>query len=226
LSGYVLALPNFMFVKVNLSGTLQPMHPKKLKSAIIERNEALFNNFLNLKKPIIAAINGPAIGACVTSATLCDAIIASDKAKFLTPFGRLGVTPEGCSSVHFEYLIGKQAADRMLHDDWEPTATEAKELGLITEVVPHAELMDTAQSLAEKWIQEGKHLKPRTAMGYEDIERLKAVNAEESIALGNAFLADKFIRAQVKFLESKGKTQMALAFRAVLYTRPLWSRLL
>ena len=185
------------------------MHPKKLYNAIVERNEALFNNFLNLQKPITAAVNGPAIGACVTSATLCDAIIASDKARFLTPFGRLGVTPEGCSSVHFERLIGKAAAHRMLHEDWEPNAAEAKELGLITAVVPHDTLMDSAQTLAEQWVQEERHLKPRSAMGYTDIDHLKEVNKQESIDLGHAFLSKKFLQAQVDFLQSKGKTQLA-----------------
>lgn len=217
---------SFKVPAVNLSGSLKLMHPKKLYNTIVERNEALFNNFLNLKKPIIAAINGPAIGACVTSATLCDAIVASDKARFLTPFGRLGVTPEGCSSVHFEYLIGASAAHRMLHEDWEPSAAEAKELGLITSVVPHDTLQASAQSLAEQWIREGRHLQPRTAMGYADIDRLKEVNREESVALGHAFLSEKFLQAQVDFLQAKGKTQLALTFKTLLLTRPMWSLLL
>ena len=53
-------------------------------------------------QPILIAANGPAIGACVTSATLCDGILASEKATFNVPFAALGITPEGCSSVHFE----------------------------------------------------------------------------------------------------------------------------
>lgn len=202
------------------------MHPKKLFKTIVERNESLFNQFLDSPKPLIAAINGPAIGASVTSATLCDAIVASEKARFLTPFGRLGITPEGCSSVHFEYLMGKSAAHRMLHEDWEPSAKEAKDLGLVTEVVPHEQLMDTAQALAEKWIKDGKHLQPRTAMGYGDINRLKEVNAEESVDLANAFLSAKFLQAQYDFLTSKGKTQPALLFKAILLLRPLWSTML
>ena len=53
-------------------------------------------------------------GASVTSASLCDAILASSRASFLTPFARLGVPPEGCSSVHFSRVMGEQAADKML----------------------------------------------------------------------------------------------------------------
>mmetsp|Transcript_14671 Transcript_14671/g.22138 ORF Transcript_14671/g.22138 Transcript_14671/m.22138 type:complete len:268 (-) Transcript_14671:123-926(-) len=211
---------------VNLSGTIKLMHPKKLFKTIVEHNQSVFDTFLDRKKPMLVAINGPAIGACVTSATLCDAVIASEKAKFLTPFGRLGITPEGCSSFLFYHLIGNDNARRMLHEDWEPTATEAKEIGLITDVVPHDKLMDTAQSIAEKWVQEERHLQPRSAMGYSDLQHLKEVNARESVELGHAFLSEKFLSAQVKFLESKGKSQLALIFKSILYTRPAWSKLL
>ena len=48
------------------------MHPKKLHQMIVENNEMLFNQFLDFPKPILVAANGPAIGAAVTSALLCD----------------------------------------------------------------------------------------------------------------------------------------------------------
>jgi Delta3-Delta2-enoyl-CoA isomerase len=92
---------------VNLSATIKPMHPKKLHSLIKANNQALFDVFLDFPKPIMVAANGPAIGACVTSATLCDAIIASEKSTFNVPFAALSIPPEGCSSVHFEVsLVG------------------------------------------------------------------------------------------------------------------------
>ena len=59
---------------VNLSATIQPMHPKKLHNMIRTQNQAVFDAFLDFPKPIIVAANGPAIGACVTSASTCDAI--------------------------------------------------------------------------------------------------------------------------------------------------------
>jgi len=113
---------------VNLSATIQPMHPRKLHQMIRENNQAVFDAFLDFPKPIIIAANGPAIGACVTSASLCDAIIASDQATFLVPFARLSIPPEGCSSVHFERLMGPEAAKKMLAEGWKPTAVEAKEI--------------------------------------------------------------------------------------------------
>jgi enoyl-CoA hydratase/carnithine racemase len=211
---------------VDLSATLRPMHPKKLYNTIITQNESVFNNFLNFPKPIIIAVNGPAIGASVTTATLCDAILASEKATFITPFARLGLCPEGCSSVHFKYLMGEDAAKKMLDENYTMGAEEAERVGLVTSLVPHNELQSSAQSLAEKWIKEGKHLLPRTAMGYTDLELLKRVNHEESIQLATAFLSVKFLQAQYNFLSGKGKTKQALVFRFLLITRPLWSMML
>ena len=96
----------------------------------------LFELFLDFPKPIIAAVNGPAIGASVTSATLCDALLASDTATFSTPFARLGVPPEGCSSVNFERFMGRDNANRMMGEEaWVPTSKEAVEIGLATKAV-------------------------------------------------------------------------------------------
>jgi enoyl-CoA hydratase/carnithine racemase len=94
--------PGYYCAGVDLSGTIQPMAFDKLHLMIKESNQAVFEQFLVCKKPIIVAVNGPAIGASVTTATLSDAVIAADTASFNTPFTRLGVPPEGCSSIHFE----------------------------------------------------------------------------------------------------------------------------
>ena len=48
------------------------MHPKSLHGMIVKHNAAIFDAFIEFPKPILIAANGPAIGACVTSATLCD----------------------------------------------------------------------------------------------------------------------------------------------------------
>jgi enoyl-CoA hydratase/carnithine racemase len=209
---------------VNLSATLRPAHPRKMRALIIEHNQALFDMFLDFPKPLLIAVNGPAIGASVTSATLCDGIIASEKATFWTPFAALAVTPEGCSSVQFERLMGRANADRMLGSEgWKPTAEEALEAGLIQWIAPHGELMQEANRIAREWIASGA---TRSFRGGSSHDELKAVNAGESIALGDAFLSAPFIKAQLKFLWRKKKWGPVVFFAVMLISRPFWSRLL
>jgi peroxisomal 3,2-trans-enoyl-CoA isomerase len=209
---------------VNLSAVISPGHPAKLHAFIAEQNEGLFEMFLSFQKPILIAVNGPAIGASVTSATLCDAIIASEKATFSTPFAKLGVTPEGCSSVLFPKLVGDDSAKRILGEEgWQPTGAEASEIGLVDKVVPHEQLMDEAHVLAKKWVNEKRERSFKKGMTADE---LRKINARESQDLAYAFLAPKFLRGQYEFLKSKGKRGPALVFKSLLFTRPLWSRLL
>lgn len=209
---------------VNLGGTLKLGHPRALRAQIIEHNQALFDLFIDFNKPILVAVNGPAIGATVTSATVCDAVIAAESATFLTPFHRLGVPPEGCSSIHFARLMGERNAQRMLGaEGWKPTAQEAADVGLIDRVVADAALLETAQQMAEGWVESGKQ---RTFRGGSTHDELKAVNARESVAVADAFLSPPFLSGQYRFLRSKQKHVPALMFLALRVTHPLWSRLL
>jgi peroxisomal 3,2-trans-enoyl-CoA isomerase len=210
---------------VDLSSTLKPMHPNTLRKMIFEKNRLVFDTFLDVKKPIVVAINGPAIGASVTTATLCDAIVASEKATFNTPFTKLGVPPEGCSSVHFKTLMGEASAQRMLgKEGFVPTGKEAAEMGLVTKCVPHDKLLETAHEVASELV---KNKVPRSAMAKEhNFQMLKDTNEKESRDLSNAFLGETFLQAQIDFLSSKGKSTPANVFKVVLGLRPLWSKLL
>jgi len=209
---------------VNLGGILRLGHPRKLHAMIVQQNRALFDAFLDFPKPLLVAVNGPAIGASVTSATLCDGIIASDKATFSTPFTALGVPPEGCSSVQFARLMGQANADRMLGEEgWRPTAEEALDAGLIQWIAPHDKLGEEAQRIARDWVTSGA---TRSYRGGSGRDELKAVNARESVDLADAFLSAPFIKAQFKFLKSKNKWGPAAMFLAMLISRPLWSRFL
>lgn len=208
---------------VNLGASLRPGHPATLHAFIIERNQALFDTFLRFPKPILVAANGPAIGASVTSATLCNAILASERATFSTPFHRLGVTPEGCSSVVFRKLIG-DGADRMLgREGWVPNGEQAVEVGLAVKCVPHDELMPEAQRIARGWIEHGVGRTYPCGMTRDELE---AINARESRELARAFLQPRFLMGQFRFLWSKKKRPLALTFLALAATRPAWSRLL
>lgn len=209
---------------VNLAGALKLDHPKKLHASIAIQNAALFDMFLDFPKPIITAINGPAIGAAVTTATLCDAIVASEKATFSLPFARLGVPPEGCSSYVFPHTFGAEITDRIMGEEgWTPTAKEALEIGMAHMCVPHETLLDEAQTLAESWIKEGRE---RTYPADATREQLKDINAQESQALATAFLSAPFLQGQFNFLMSRKKYAPAAMFLILLKTRPVWSLML
>ena len=207
---------------VNLSSTIQLGHPRTLREQIRSHNQALFDRFIDFPKPIVVAVNGHAIGAPVTSATLCDAIVAAEGATFSTPFARLGVPPEGCSSEHFARLMNAADAHRMLGPEgWKPTAAEAQQAGLIDAVVPADQLLERARALAAERVPGG-----RTFRAGATREGLKAVNARESEALADAFLASAFLMGQFRFLWSRKKRGPALTFLALRATRPAWSLLL
>jgi len=209
---------------VNLGPTLKFGHPRTLRALIIELNQNLFDTFLDFPKPILAAVNGPVIGAAMTSATLCDGILASERATFSTPFAALGVPPEGCSSVHFPRLLGAAAAARMLGaEGWKPTAAQALEVGLVQWVAPHESLLEEAQKIAEGWVEAGA---VRGFRAGSTREELKAVNAKESVAVADAFLSTPFLDGQIRFLWKKKKRRPALMFLALRVTRPAWSLLL
>jgi peroxisomal 3,2-trans-enoyl-CoA isomerase len=213
---------------VNLSGILKPMNPRKLHGLLRKKNQRLFDMFLEFDKPVIAALNGPAIGASVTSATLCDAIIASETATLSTPFARLGLPPEGCSSVHFARIMGEENAERMIgKEGWIVPAKEAYRIGLVHSVVPPNELMNASFELAREWIRTGKprEIGPLKG-GPEVLEEFKKVNANETIDLADSFFSEEFLEGQRLFLSSRGKSLPAAMFMLLKLTRPVWKMLL
>jgi enoyl-CoA hydratase/carnithine racemase len=209
---------------VNLAGTLKLAHPRKLREYIIEHNQALFDAFLDFPKPLLAAINGPALGAAATSSTLCDGIIVSEAASFSTPFAVVRVTPEGCSSVMFPRLLGEETAQRILGEEgWKPTGTEAHEIGLAQWLASPENLLDRAQEIAEGWVAEGR---ARTFRGGFSLDELKAANARESIGVADSFLGAPFLSNQARFLWRKKKRVPAAMFFILRATHAMWSRLL
>lgn len=209
---------------VNLGGTIKLKPPRVLHKMLVSQNQALFDAFIRCEKPILVAINGGAIGASVTSATLCDGIIAAESATFSTPFAALGITPEGCSSVHFARLMGKDNAKRMLgFEGWKPTAQEALDAGLVQWTAADDQLIQSAQEIARKWIEEGKE---RTYLAGGSLEEFLEINAAESEQLADAFLGADFMNAQARFLWRKKKRVPSLMFFSLWASRPIWGKLL
>ena len=112
--------------------------------------ELLFNLIENLKKPVIAAINGFALGGGLELAMCCHFRIASDNAKMGLPEVSLGVIPGYGGTQRLPQLVGKGKAMEMIMTAGMITADDAKNSGLVNHVVPQVELLDFTKSIAEK----------------------------------------------------------------------------
>jgi 2-(1,2-epoxy-1,2-dihydrophenyl)acetyl-CoA isomerase len=102
----------------------------------------------NMKKPVIAAINGVAIGAGFTIALACDIRIASEEAKFSAAFLRVGLVPELGSTYNLPRLIGIAKACELVFTGKTIEAAEAKAIGLLNQVVPAVELEEATLKMA------------------------------------------------------------------------------
>lgn len=112
--------------------------------------QSVFNSIENLPQPVIAAVNGYALGGGCELAMSCDIRIASDKAKFGQPEVLLGVIPGFAGTQRLPRLIGKGRSKELLYTGDQISADEAHRIGLVNKVVPAAELMDSAKAMAKK----------------------------------------------------------------------------
>ncbi|MFH1624363.1 MAG: enoyl-CoA hydratase-related protein [Pseudomonadota bacterium] len=103
----------------------------------------------NVKKPVIAAVNGLALGGGFEVAMSCDIIIASEKARFGVPEINLGLLP-GFAIIRLHQIIGRSKSKEMTMTGEPISAEEAFRLNLVSKVVPHEKLMDEAMELAKK----------------------------------------------------------------------------
>jgi len=105
----------------------------------------------DMKKPVIGAINGNAVGVGITMTLTMDIRIASESAtKIGFVFNRRGITPEGCCTYFLPRIIGISKASELILTGRLFTAQEGLEMGLFNHVVPHEELMPTAKRIAHE----------------------------------------------------------------------------
>ncbi|XP_038624020.1 chromodomain Y-like protein [Tachyglossus aculeatus] len=107
---------------------------KKESTKMAEAIRNFVHTLIQFKKPIIAAVNGPAIGLGASILPLCDVIWANEKAWFQTPYTTFGQSPDGCSSLSFPRIMGLASANEMLFSGRKLTAQEACAKGLVSQV--------------------------------------------------------------------------------------------
>ncbi|MCV9932367.1 enoyl-CoA hydratase-related protein [Flavobacterium sp. LS1R47] len=166
--------------------------------------EKLFDFIENLKKPVIAAVNGFALGGGLELAMACHFRIASDNAKMGLPEVSLGLIPGYGGTQRLPQLIGKGRAMEMIMTAGMLNAEEAKQYGLVNHVVPQAELITYCNGIAEKIIKNApiaisKAIKAINA-NYKDGKNGYEVEIK---SFGKCFGTKDFIEGTTAFLEKR-----------------------
>jgi enoyl-CoA hydratase len=139
------------------------------------KGQEVFDLIEDLGKPVIAAVNGYALGGGCELALACHIRIASEKARFGQPEVTLGIIPGYGGTQRLARLIGRGRAMEMILTGAQMDAAEALRVGLVNKVVPLAELMPRARAMAGVIASFGQ-VAIRMA--------LKAVNATQDVPLG------------------------------------------
>lgn len=168
-------------------------------------SQATFNAIENLPQPVIAAVNGYALGGGCELAMSCDIRIASEKAKFGQPEVLLGVVAAFAGTQRLPRLIGKGRAKELLFTGDQIDAAEACRIGLVNKVVPAGELLTAAKALAAKIISRGpvavQLCKAAVNEGLDmDLESAQAYEAE---VFGLCFATDDQKEGMNAFVEKR-----------------------
>jgi enoyl-CoA hydratase len=112
--------------------------------------QAVLNLIENLGKPVIAAVNGFALGGGCETAMACTIRVASENAKFGQPEVKLGVLPGGGGTQRLPRLVGKGRALQLILSAEIINAAEAYRIGLVNEIVPAADLIPRAEAILKQ----------------------------------------------------------------------------
>ena len=166
----------------------------------------LMKALINFDKPIVAAVQGAAIGGGTTMLTHCDFVFAGENAKFQMPFVNLALVPEFGSSFSIPGRAGYLRAAELILTGQFFDARRAAELGLVTRVVPDQELLATATETAQKLAQ-------KAPLALQASKRLMKQSTREQLERAVTLENEEF-SARVRSAEAKE------AFAAFLEKRP------
>jgi enoyl-CoA hydratase len=170
-----------------------------------ELGAAVFRKIELMAKPVIAAVNGFALGGGCELAMACDIRIASDNAKFGQPETGLGILPGFGGTQRLARLVGKGRAKELIFTCDMIDANEAYRIGLANKVVPQAELLDTCKAMAEKIMSKGSYA---ISLAKEAINTGTETDLSSGLTLeadlfGLAFSTDDKKEGMTAFLEKR-----------------------
>jgi enoyl-CoA hydratase len=167
--------------------------------------QKVFDRIAKIKKPVIAAVNGFALGGGCELAMACDIRIASEKAKLGQPEVNLGVIPGFAGTQRLSRLVGAAKAKELIFTADMVDAQTALSIGLVNQVVPVEQLMDTCMEMAKKIASKGpKAVKLAKKVINEGVEeKLEKGSEYETQEFGECFASGEAKEGMSAFLEKR-----------------------
>ena len=170
-----------------------------------KKGHKLMNYIHNVETPVIAAINGFALGGGCELSMACDIRVAAESAKFGQPEVSLGLIPGFAGNLRLPRLVGKGMAKYMILTGEIIGADEAYRIGLVQKVVPLEELAGETERIAKQIIAQApiavKYAKDVINNGY-DMD-LKSASAYEVNTFGIPFASEDMVEGTTAFLEKR-----------------------
>ena len=166
----------------------------KIGRRVSRERQEVFSRIENLQIPVIAAINGYALGGGLELALACSIRVCSEKAQFGAPEVKLGIIPGDGGTQRLPRLVGLGRAMEMILTGDFIDAQEAYRIGLVNKVFPHEELMDGAMELAERLAS-----RPPLAVRYAK----EAVNRSQEGDAVSGFALESYLHALACTTEDK-----------------------
>jgi enoyl-CoA hydratase len=165
-----------------------------------------------MSKPVIGAINGAAVTGGLELALYCDFLIASDRARFADTHARVGLLPTWGLSVRLPQKVGVGMARRMSMTGDYLSATDALRAGLVTEVVPHEQLMPAARAVAASIVGNNQKAVRALLESYHRIDGSGTstglwMEAESSLAWMRSASGDDIAASRASVME-RGRAQV------------------
>jgi enoyl-CoA hydratase/carnithine racemase len=160
----------------------------------------------SMPKPVIAAVNGPAVGLGFSLALACDIIVASDRAKFGMIFVKRGIVPDTGGSFLLPRIVGLPKACELTLTGDTIDAAEADRIGIVSRVVPHDDLVTAARELAGRIAKN-----PPLAVGLAKSQLYQAMAETDMVehmkreveAQGELMKTADFLEAAAAFIEKR-----------------------
>lgn len=179
-----------------------------LGASLEERYHPILELLRGMPKPVIAAVNGTAAGAGCNIALAADFILAADTAQFIQAFIRIGLVPDAGGTWTIPRLIGRARALRWMMSGEAVDAATAEQWGMVTAVIPAAELMAQARDQARRLAQAPTQALARikTLVDQAETQDLSAQMAEEARLQQICGREHDFMEGVQAFLQKRSAT--------------------